>query len=418
MKTRILMVLLAMALLIPLSTLFAQEDADKGNLSGFVTDLITWDPVEGAKVCVSYDFMPKVRGGKDSVVKREMCDFTDETGVYYIEGIPAGSLQVMVKAAEYYPVIIDVEIFAGETTQADFELNPCVNGATGALKGVVLDGITGEFLDGAKVVVKVLHNSRCDELASGEVRGFFGETDENGEYYIDDIPVGEHKVAAKARGYEVAIEEVVIVLDETTTQNFELIPCDSLDKGRVSGIVTDGETAEPIKDAKVFIKIKDYLQGCGYPLLKTTTREDGSYIFDDVRAGTHRIVSMARGYKKFIGDVTVVADEITEFDIALEKKWSSVKGSVSGIVVDKNDNPVADVDIVIQSKKAPGSIYVKGVAARTDVDGKFIVENVKVGVVKVIAVKRSVGSGYVMAEVFEDETTDVRIVIKKGSMKE
>jgi len=417
MKLRILSLILAVALLIPGGLLWAQNDVETGNLTGFVTDLITGEAIEGAVVGIIFNVRPKDTGtfGDDSVSSpaglRKFFTKTDENGAYLIEDIPVGSYKVVSKAKDYYPAFTEVQIQAGETAQADFELNPCINGATGNLSGIVIDAVTGEPIVGAKVAVRIPFNFLCDKSSPGEVRRFFDETDENGEYFIEDIPIGEYKAGAGARSYEVSIETVVIEYNQTTSQNFELMPCDYLDYGSVSGVVTDEETGEAITGAMIFIRVKDYTPGCGFPMLKAVQGEDGSYSFDKVPAGTHLITALALGYERFTGEVTVETGQNTEYDIALKPLGT---GTLTGIVVDTRLNPVEGARAAVVIKKAKKSILLKRLNALTDRDGRFVIEKVPVGFVKVVAAKAGVGAGFTTAEIVEDQITEVSIVLSRN----
>jgi len=82
-------------------------------------------------------------------------------------------------------------------------------GNTGKISGTVTDKRTGEPLIGANIIVK------------GTIFG--ASTDENGNYYILQVPQGRYKVMCSYIGYQsVIVERVDVSVDLTTQVNFEL----------------------------------------------------------------------------------------------------------------------------------------------------------------------------------------------------
>ncbi len=82
-------------------------------------------------------------------------------------------------------------------------------GNTGKIAGRVVDKSTGEALIGANVVVE------------GTTLG--AATDENGKYFILQVPPGTYRVTARYIGYHpMTVTNVVVQVDLTTRVNFEL----------------------------------------------------------------------------------------------------------------------------------------------------------------------------------------------------
>lgn len=83
--------------------------------------------------------------------------------------------------------------------------------ALGTIAGTVTDSSNDDPIEGANVVV--------------EGTGLSATTDENGDYEIDDVPVGTYTVTASAEGYESASQEDVEVSDDApSTVDFALEP--------------------------------------------------------------------------------------------------------------------------------------------------------------------------------------------------
>ena len=84
--------------------------------------------------------------------------------------------------------------------------------------------------------------------------------------------------------------------------------------GRIYGIVTEkGTTAEPMRGTGVELYHDNSL------LLRTTTYDDGHYEFDDLQAGSYKLIVEAAGYLKLTHNVVVEAGRIARADMQLEK---------------------------------------------------------------------------------------------------
>ncbi len=89
-----------------------------------------------------------------------------------------------------------------------FSLN-CFAGNTGKLAGKITDKTTGEPLIGANVYIQALNTG--------------ASTDLNGNYFILNIPPGTYSISVSMVGYaKLTVNNVSIIIDRTTTENFEL----------------------------------------------------------------------------------------------------------------------------------------------------------------------------------------------------
>jgi len=88
-------------------------------------------------------------------------------------------------------------------------VNFLLAGNTGKIVGIVLDKNSGEPLIGVNVIIK--------ETALG------ASSDENGEFFILNIPPGKYTVECSYVGYQtIVMKNVRIMSDQTTTLNFKL----------------------------------------------------------------------------------------------------------------------------------------------------------------------------------------------------
>jgi len=105
-------------------------------------------------------------------------------------------------------------------------------GTTGKIAGIIVDKNTGDPLPGVNVVI--------EELSIG------ASSDVNGEYFILNVPVGEHKVTVSYIGYKtIEYEGAQVQADRTLGVNFELEEA-VMDIGEV--IVVEAERERVKKD--------------------------------------------------------------------------------------------------------------------------------------------------------------------------
>jgi protocatechuate 3,4-dioxygenase beta subunit len=136
-------------------------------ITGTVYDANTKDTIEGAQVKLSFTLLSYIV-------------YTDTDGRYTFEGIPVAwekvTLEVMMDG--YQTVSRDIEF--DNVNVVDFVLVPDENEPPqdkGTLKGMVVDGVTGEPIPGARVTV-IFHGEELSTL-----------TDDDGRYSVSGIPL-------------------------------------------------------------------------------------------------------------------------------------------------------------------------------------------------------------------------------------
>jgi large repetitive protein len=417
MKVQLFALMLLTTLLIPVASLYSQDQILPGSLTGFVTDLVTNAPIKDAKVVIIVRTKPEAgillpSSGIGSYVGK-----TDENGSYLIENIPPSTYKVAAEVRDYIAERKDVEILSNQASQLDFELNPCINGATGNMKGMITDSITSQPIGGAYVSIKIPFMNFCKSNTPDNQLRFFAITDETGFYEIKDIPVGKYEVDSHAKGYKLADKICTIDFGNDTQMDFMLTPCDSPETGSVEGIITDLNTGLPIKYATIFINDRKYEIGCGNIMNRQKSGDNGDFLFEKIPSGTHIIAAQTKGYKKFSGEVTVVTGQTTQYDIAMTSLKSLSVSSIKGIVVDSSDNPVENAKVMVASKNIWHSMDVKGLTTTTDSKGNFSFDKIPVGDCIITANKPKIGKGSVSVTVEENIPIDVTIKLDKTKLK-
>ncbi len=115
----------------------------------------------------------------------------------------------------------------------------------GTISGRITDEQTGEPVIGAQVMISEL--------------GLGGSTDFEGEYYIQNVPVGLHVVQVWMIGYaKVTINDVGVVMDQTTPMNISLEQ--EIIKGQEVTVVADRPLVEKDVTVKKMVRTAEEIQ--------------------------------------------------------------------------------------------------------------------------------------------------------------
>ena len=125
--------------------------------------------------------------------------------------------------------------------------------------------------------------------------------------------------------------------------------------GELEGIVTS-VSGDLLADALVSLN-----QG----LVQTYTNESGFYLFPALLSGDYAVTVIKDGFAQFTGDVEVISDQTTQFDVVLESLTSV---SVYGIVEDEFGNALSGVEIILDGAET--------LTTETDNLGEFIFPDV------------------------------------------
>ncbi|MBI2427402.1 MAG: carboxypeptidase-like regulatory domain-containing protein [Ignavibacteriales bacterium] len=155
----------------------------------------------------------------------------------------------------------------------------CWSGNTGKIAGKVIDRANGEPLIGANVVVKGL------KLGAS--------TDINGDYFILNIPPGSYTLTASLLGYEaVNSTNVSVIIDRTTTKNFELET--SLIEGDEVNIVAERPVVDKDLTASEQIVTSAMLENSGALAIKDVLEGQAGIFSDNSNLAWQR--GATRGY--------------------------------------------------------------------------------------------------------------------------
>jgi len=225
-------------------------------------------------------------------------------------------------------------------------------------------------------------------------------TDKEGKFVIPGIPVGSILIEAVNITYDNAgqlisqsklstsdrIRETGAVLERDLVLLGEDSPQQgAIAYGRVSGHVLESDGLTPIQGVPVVAYYRSNSQeGLACPLgtecavAMVTTGTDGSFFFEEVPAGDLRIYTFEQS-RLLEGEawITLTEDSEAQVNVLL----SGGLGTVSGVVLDADGNPVA------------GALVGGGMSlATTDENGRFVMTDVPVGGRQIVAVSEEIGS--------------------------
>lgn len=159
--------------------------------AGFVRDSITGVALPRAMVTFS-------ERGPNGLINRTWTGRTDETGYYRICNLPAGArLQSSAVFGRNASAPTAVQIPEGGAVFRDLEL---VLTSIGEIRGKVVDQGSRRPLVGAQVRVM---GTETEQL-----------TDENGEFFVGELPPGLHLLETEYVGYASQVDSVTIFSDE------------------------------------------------------------------------------------------------------------------------------------------------------------------------------------------------------------
>ncbi|MFQ5706197.1 MAG: carboxypeptidase regulatory-like domain-containing protein [bacterium] len=322
--------------------------ATKSAISGRVTSSVDGTPIVDALVKVF-----TVGVSVDNLAHFVLKDTrTDENGEYIIQVRP-GQYYVHASAegfnGEFFDdakQIADATLVGVEpdqhTTGIDFALDP-----RGSISGTVTDQVTEQPIAGAAVQA-FLQTTDVAVASSPDVVGFRAETDDQGNYTIENLPAGKYIVRAVAEGYLPEFFEEKARKDEATIlaieDNTQLTGIDfTLEMGgSISGQVASALDSLPIADAlvQVWEADSDFHR-------RAYTNDDGAYTVKGLRTGSYVVQVIAEGFFSEFFDNVRNRDEATLVEVVSPNDTSGIdfflepfaetKGTIAGRVTSEKD---------------------------------------------------------------------------------
>lgn len=191
---------------------------------------------------------------------------TRPDGSYQIRGVAPGHYVLEVTHPRFQASQREVDVEAGQTTAADFTLQPLDPQALGNVAGTVSDSdgnplghvrveLCGLAITGRPTPANTPSVADFDRLDPAFLLPRPGElvtyTDEQGRYALRGIPPGTYRILAAKRGYSLRDQEIQVQAGTTLTVDFVLTSRLVEISGTVFGLQEDGSRV-PLEAARVF----------------------------------------------------------------------------------------------------------------------------------------------------------------------
>ena len=375
------------------------EEVEFGSVSGSVTN-------EDGEVVAEARVMLNSRG------LRPLQSQTDENGAFNFDEVPVGEWTIQIAGRGYLPFREDIEVAVDQVVELEVVLE--VAGGRGDDEDVEFGGVAGSV---ANEDGEAVPEARVVLSARGQ-RALQAQTDENGAFTFDEVPVGEWTIQIAGRGYlpfradiEVAVDQAVeleIVLEVAGGRGGD--DDEEVEFGSVSGSVIN-EDGEAVAEATVLLSSR------GQRSHRSRTDNNGEFTFNDVPVGDWTIQVSGRGYFVFRDEVAVEVDQAIELEIVLETAGDRGEvelGSVSGSVVDENGDPIelAHIRLVPANRenwRQPG--WMRPQVVFSNEDGLFEIVEVPAGEYLARSAKRGFEHADLELEVVVDENTELEFVL-------
>jgi hypothetical protein len=288
--------LLLVALLLPPATSVGAGEPELGSLMGVVTSTAGAAPIAGANVALA---------------SGEPFAIANVDGVFVLDGLPAGTVQVRFAAAGFCIATLSAEIMSNTQTTQNFALTPLAT-----LEGKVSDArVPSNGISNARVTLTEA-DSDCGNI------GVTAETDAGGAYRLAGLPPGRISLEVTAPDYVAQTVGLTIPSDRDVSQAIQQDVSLRPTTVGFGGIVL-GEGQRPVPGARVSIVGTERSD-------ETTSNAEGYFGSVSLPPGDYMITAQAEGYQP--GAITASARSGEETSPRETRAGSSTEGGPGSAV--------------------------------------------------------------------------------------
>lgn len=278
---------------------------ETGTVRGRITNASTNQPIANAEV----ELLPFPLTFANS----------DAAGNYTMTGVPTGQRVVLASAPGYYAKIALVNVVANQTSTQDFALTPQL----GSVLGKVFDKLNSTVV-GATVTVA---GTNISSTTGGD-----------GDYQLDNVPVGTRTLSVSAQGLSSAQVTVIVVANENTYKDIYL----ETPTGNLRGTVRNASNNQPIAGAQILIGIP-----FGAVYYSAITDGSGNYLITNMPARSFTVYAGADGFQPSQASISVIANQSTTLDFALTPD-APATGTITGTVRNaSNADPIVGATVTV-----------------------------------------------------------------------
>ena len=297
-----------------LPSLNSFRDNTEGTTKGIISGIVTGEngnKIVGAEVVLNIN--------NEKYVKT-----TDKYGRFFMNEVEASYNNSITVSKDGYSSSTKIfDVVQGEVSKIEIVLG------SGSVQGKITDE-NNNPIEGAEVY-SVIGEKKFSTISKAD-----------GTYILGDLPAGDnYKINVKRQGYESTYaDNIKVSLEEDTNGiDFKLI----INSGAISGVVKDneGNIVSGVTITAVGNDNKEY---------KAVTDENGKYKIEYIEIGDrYNVTATKEGYLEMsVSNIKVNKGSTTEeVNFELEKAL----GSITGIVVDNNNNKVSGAKVTISLKE-------------------------------------------------------------------
>jgi len=262
-----------------------------------------------------------------------------------------------------------------------------------AQTGTVVGTVSTEDGDPAVRATVVLDN--------GGGRPMQTQTDNQGAFGFDRVPVGNYHITATLQNEGTAEDDIVVNANQQTVVNLVLEGGGNDEVGSVTGFVFRPNNNE-VENATVVLTNERREE------FETQTNHEGWFGFEEVAVGNWHIAAFHQDFGEAEDDIEVNPDEDTHIDLTLREGGGDDVGSIAGTVFDGNDNTIEGATVTITNDRR------EHFETQTDREGRFGFAEVSTGNWHISASHRDVGEAEDDIVVNANEETYIDLVLEGG----
>jgi len=341
-----------------------------GSLSGFVTDVITGNPIPGTIIIVSTD--------TGAIITTAVAD---QFGQYLVPDLNPGSYRATATADGFTTDLASFTIQPNATSVLSFALSP----SPGTISGVISDRQSGQLLAGVSVIARQLSSA-------GPIVGTT-LTNSDGQYAFAALSPNSYTIVASLQDFGSESASTVVLPNQTSTVNILL----TNNPGSVTGIVTNEETGALL--ANVLIRL---FTNTGVLISSVLTDSAGRYFINGFSAGQYRLVVVDPLFQREELTFTVGPGGTTSVNFALNQ----ILGRIVGKITDAETNGPLVGSVVIVFRSSETDPIARSI---TDSLGNYVVTGLPPDTYNVVATAVNYARNSTGATVTADQTTITNI---------
>ncbi len=319
---------------------------------------------------------------------------TDENGAYRFNDLLEGTYHILVSHHDYTYLVSDP--VQADTTNVNFTLT-----GRGSIEGRVINARTGQPVTTYQIGAS---SSPFNLNRPGERGRLSIVTDPQGNFHLDNAEAVDNYVVAAAEGL-VTTQQVVQHVREGATVSGVLIRMEP--GATIEGRVVDKD-GQPISKAWIYLGNPPAGPPPNDVESAAVSDEDGRFQIASVAPDVSKVSAVHSDYVSGVAPISVTFGETTQVTIELSR-GGTVEGHVT--VAGK---PVAGQTVSVDSLEG---VY-RSASAQTDGNGKYSIERVPEGTVRVFALIRQKDSSHSarrQAIVAKGEVTTVDFALAGGT---